>query len=172
MRTYEITKDTFHFCYREPGSATWNYFPDNVKNQTDMLNFFTQNGRLDTPELIFQGNKTGEKGKLYQICRTGNLIEAWVDFYKKLTFEPEQFMAVPEQIAFLQQKATTEVTREAEQLETEKDKLRYYLENADPDIKAELQNRINERMTETRIMELCQAHAKEYFEKDAIVEFG
>lgn len=171
MKSITVSKDQFGLIYKsEVNSASWQRFPDGVTTPEQINNYFTNGGRYDKPQIIFYGDKEGQK-KLYQIIKKGDKVTALVDFEKILSFADSDFMTINEQLEFLQQKAPTEVTREAEQLETDKEKFRYYLENAEPDIKVELQNRINERMTETRIKELCQAHAKEYFNKEAIVEF-
>ena len=172
MRTITVAKDQFGMIYKsEFNSASWERFPDDVTTPEQIENFFTQNGKYDKPQLIFSGDKSGSK-KLYQVTRKGNKITALVDFQNILSFAASDFMSFSEQIEFLQQKATTEVTREAEQLETDKEKFRYYLENANQDCIDELRIRINETMTDSKITELRKLHAKEYFNKEAIVEFG
>ena len=171
MRTVTVTKDAFGLMYKsEVNSALWQRFPDGIKTQSDIVNYITNGGKWDT-QIVFIGDKSGDK-KLYQVTRKGNKITALVDFQNILSFAASDFMSFSEQIEFLQQKATTEVTREAEQLETDKEKFRYYLENANQDCIDELRIRINETMTDSKITELCKLHAKEYFNKEAIVEFG
>lgn len=170
MRSITVTKDAFGLCFKEHGS-NWNRFPDGITTPQQIENFFTQNGKYDKPQVIFSGDKTGNK-KLYQVTRIDNKVSALVDFQKTLIFEPEQFMSVSDQIEFLQTRSNRETEKEADQLTTDKEKHSFYLENADPEIISELRTRISERMSETRIKELCQAHAKEYFNKEAIVEFG
>jgi len=169
MRAFTVSKDKFGLVYKAEPGTTWQRFPDNVTTPDQMMNYFTEGG-FDKPNLIFSGDKQGGK-KLYQITRKGYKVSALVDLHKSLSFEPEQFMAINEQIAFLQLKATRETEQEAEQHGTDKEKLNCYLQNADQVTIQELQTRIAGSITPERITQLCQDHARQYHGMEAKVEF-
>ncbi|MBN1118228.1 MAG: hypothetical protein JXA77_13550 [Bacteroidales bacterium] len=170
MRTFTVTKDQFGFCFKQEPGKTWQRFPNGVTTSRQMENFFTEGGRLDKPQIIFSGQKEGSS-KLYQVKRNGNKVVATVDFQKKLPFEQEQFMSVREQISFLQARASRETDQGASTITSEKELLAHYLENAEPETRKALEKRIAESITSERIKQLCQDHARQYHQMDAIIEF-
>jgi hypothetical protein len=153
-----IKKSEFGFQYQIEGGRGFNYFHDGIDSREAIIRYF-QERHDDT--IIVWVNKAGEQAKIYTIKPGEKLAGqriATVDYDKKFVFD--DITTDLEKLEFL--KFHLPEDPEVERLESEKDKVTGYLQNADEGTKTALKQMIADKLTPEVMRQQCEKNAEGY----------
>lgn len=177
MRTFLIKKDSKgNFQFSENEFWGWNYFPDSVRTQKQMLDFFQRGGhnglqqRFDEPLLRFVDSQNRAIVH-YSVTRKGDLVYAKINNDRDLIFLDNDFMDLKAQYDFLKGHSDPDKIEKAESLANDLERFNYLFTYVENDIKDKLKETIQKTKTDDKIRELCQGHATKYHNAPAVVEF-
>jgi hypothetical protein len=176
MKTIEVKKGKFGMMYRTSFNTSWLNFPDNVTTHEQMRSFFKSgkhygtSGTYNEVDLVYV-NDSDKHSKYYKVIKKDNrTVTLKVDNEKILQLVPEQFLSIIEQIDILKVHSDRLTDQEAQELTDERQILRFYKDRADMTALDSLHMKIESSISEEKIKELCEAHAKKYFNLPAQVE--
>lgn len=177
MRTVYIRKrPNGEYQYTESLYVGWSYFPDSIKTQQEMISFFKKGGhggmveRYDAPELKFV-DALGKLMTNYLVREKNGWIYADINGDSGAIFIDIDFMPAKDQVEFLRSMADANAIKKAEALESDVDRLKHFKLYAEPADLEKLQKKITELKSPEKIKELCEQHAKRYYNSPANVEF-
>ena len=169
----QICKDSFGWKYRTELWSAWTYFENGITNKKKMLDFFTEEGRLNiTPDFEYVNNE-GKPSIHYKIKRGNNYAVCNGDDSQRVMWQDRDFMFLKEQIDYLALKTDEEINADAEKFtKTDFEKLDYLKRNASPETLKGLDELITFKITDDSIKLHCQNHAKQYYNNsESMVEF-
>lgn len=174
MKTFEILKERFgdqsYFMYRESRLGGFSHFPDFVKSRADIKNYLTNGGKLNPVKLEFT-DSDGKPAKYYTVIKQPEKLHAIVDGGDILAFTDSDFISDADIIDYFRNLSERSLDAEIDMLNTDKEKASLYKQNASIEQLEGLKELIESRKTDEAFKKLCEAHAKNYFDCPAFVEF-
>ena len=174
-----IRKNKFGYQYRFEGDSGFKYFADNVTTKEEMQQYFvngkhaTSGGTFNAPDIVFV-NEQNTPAKTYQVIPDKRILGmryATLDHTDKmLCFEYNDVIPPETSIHFFQGHTTSIQDAEADKMESDQAKIKYYLSVVADSTKEAYQQIYDEHLTESVIKELCDKNAKT-FELPAEVEY-
>jgi pectin methylesterase-like acyl-CoA thioesterase len=159
----------FGFQYQTEGSKGFKYFADGVNTIEQVKQYFmngrhASGGQYNEPEIVFC-NQEGKPAKLYTI-KTGEKYAgsmfATVDYSKRFLLDSNDFVPDSEKLEFFLNHSSMKQDQEASKIESDSDKVKFYLNNVTEETKFLYKNFLNEKMTPDVLKELCENNAKSY----------
>jgi hypothetical protein len=168
MKKVFVKKNEFGFSYQVEGNKGYYYFPNSVNSRDSLLLYLA--GKYDDIDLQFV-NQAGKPAKVYSF-KSGK-TSAIVDFdpASLIPFDNSDRMTETEKLEFLQSHCTPEINTDAEKIEADNERIKYYLNKVSDDVRMEYKKLLDERMTPEYLKQLCERHASTKFNLPAEVIF-
>jgi hypothetical protein len=154
--------------YQIENDRGFTYFPNGVTTIPAMKHYFVNGGHMsikgsfDEPDIVFC-NQAGQPAKLYTIRSGEKLLGqriATVDYDKKFIFV--DITTDADKLDFLRNHSTRVQDQEADRLETDQEKIKFYLNNCTEETKLQFKELIDSALTSDVLKQQCEENAKGY----------
>jgi hypothetical protein len=173
MATYFIKKNEFGtYQYRISKYVAWSFMPDSCTTRKAIINYLTENGRLNEPEIIFTNN-SGRLAKIYDVSTLPNGTKfATMDGEKHISLYRQLFLSDAEATEFFKGHQVSDEIKEQGELKTDiQAKLSYYKDNADAVTLELYEKLIAEKFNDKTIIDYLKTCAATYEGAEAIITF-
>ena len=167
-----VKKEKFGFTYKIEGNQGFRYFTGDINTRVQMIEYFEQGrhsstkGKYNTPDIVFC-NQQGTPAVHYKIVEGKTFVGqkyAIVDHdeQKKFLFESNEVVSNEDNLEFLRGHSTRQQDQEADKLETDLERIKYYLKNVAEETKVDYKQFLDEKMTADVLKDLCIKNAATY----------
>lgn len=160
MKKIFIKQTKYGFSYQPEGDSGYRYFPDKVTSRKNIEQYLR--GVYDEIELQYV-NRAGQPAKIYTIKsgeRFAGSMFATVDYDKQFLLNAD--VPETEQLDWLKGFSSYTQDNEADKLESDKEKIKFYLNNLGADVKTQYQQFLDDKLTPEIIRGLCKKNALLY----------
>lgn len=161
-RRFYVTRDKFGFKYKENSIYGWSHTDNSVTDHVSLVNYLTQNGRLNKPDIVFT-NEKGQPANLYTVVRHNGSILAVCNGRDKIPLVRQHFLSDDEASEWFKEHEVSETTiSEADSKATDQERLNHYQDNAALTTREMFDRLCSQKMSDEGI--------KAYLEKQAAID--
>jgi hypothetical protein len=162
MRRFYVTRDKWGWKYKTNDLCGWSHTDNSVIDHASLVNYLTQNGRYDKPDIVFTDGK-GKPANLYEVTRHNGSILAVANGRDKIPLVRQHFLSDDEAADWFKINECSDVVKnEADSKATAQDRLKYYQDNA-----TELTKEMYERLCSQK---MSDEGIKSFLKKQAEIE--
>ena len=160
-RRFFVTRDKYGFKYRENPIYGWSHTDNTVTDHASLVNYLTQNGRLNKPDIVFTDEK-GNHANLYTVTRHNGSILAVCNGRDKIPLIRQHFLSDDDACSWFKEREVSQSTISEADSKTIQERLKHYQDNATALIKDQYEKLCSEKLSNESI--------KAYLEKQAEID--